>query len=508
MRARPRFAVIAAFLAVSTAHAADIGTWMAVTIDGRKVGHAEIHRIVDGDRVVTTQVLDYRLMRWKTGLPLRTEGRFEESRTGAPLAFTASATSAGQTTTVEGFARTDGTFQVSRDVDGQASVGLLTWPTAALLSEGQRLDIVRHGFAGGTTYTMRTFDALKQEVADIALTVVGDEVVELPSGNETLHHLRQTFAARPQGAAIDIWVDDRGDTRRSVRPVLGKRMELLACDEACAHAPDQDVDILRAAMVGSPRTIPRDMSDAALRYTIEVPRDRRNPFVETGEQEVVAHDYGYQLTIGPPQVRKDGDGPTPGDAAPNPWVQSTAPEIVEAAREVVGRSSNDRDRMARLRRFVSGYIAINDLGVGYASALETFQTRRGDCTEHAVLLAAMGRAIGISTRIVSGLVYMPRYAGASRVFVPHTWVQAWIKDRWVSFDSAIGRFDATHIALAVGDGDPWRFFSSLGALGSITIRRVDLPFRQMPTRPDPFQGMNRPEPYHPPTNVPASGGKP
>ena len=34
------------------------------------------------------------------------------------------------------------------------------------------------------------------------------------------------------------------------------------------------------------------------------------------------------------------------------------------------------------------------------------------------------------------------------------WVQAWDGQRWTSYDAALGQFDAGHIALVVGDGDP------------------------------------------------------
>lgn len=502
-----RWIAAATLLVVSgSAYAGAVPTWMSVTLDGRKVGNVSMTREVDGATVTTTQTIDYRVKRWKTDLPVRTEWRFVESADGRPLSFAATASSSGKPTRTEGFARPDGSFQVTRTAEGETSVDLLAWPQGATLSEGQRLAIVHHGFVAGTTYDVRAFDVLKQQVATLRLTVVGDEVVELPGGTETLHHLREALASQADGEAIDLWVDDHGDTRRSVRATMGARMELAACDEACAHAPDQDMDILRVAMVGSPRMITQAMAGSAMRYTVTVPKGRRNPFVETGEQHVEAHDYGYEITIGAPQAKDAEPGPGPVDMAANPWVQSTAPEIVAAAREAVGNARNDRQRVARLRSFVTDTVEKNDLGVGYASALDTLHSRRGDCTEHAVLLAALVRSLGIPARIVSGLVYVPRYAGATRVFVPHTWVQAWLDDRWVSYDSAARRFDATHIALATGDGDPWRFFSTLDALGSITIRRADTPFNPMNLMPTP--DIRQPEPYRPPTNpVGGAGGR-
>ena len=95
---------------------------------------------------------------------------------------------------------------------------------------------------------------------------------------------------------------------------------------------------------------------------------------------------------------------------------------------------------------------VNYLGMGSASV--ALRTRSGDCTEFAVLLAALARAKGIPTRVAYGLVYADRFSGKKDVFSPHAWVQVWTGTRWQSYDAGIGQFDATHIALSVGDGDP------------------------------------------------------
>ena len=56
------------------------------------------------------------------------------------------------------------------------------------------------------------------------------------------------------------------------------------------------------------------------------------------------------------------------------------------------------------------------------SALEAITRRAGDCTEAAVVLAALGRSAGIPTRVVNGLVYSRmRYHGVRTAFMPHSW---------------------------------------------------------------------------------------
>lgn len=465
-------AVLAVLLCLAPACALATETWMTVMLDGRKVGKLKIDRDAGPDKVTTSQVLDFRLTRIKTPLAMRTELRSVESAAGDPLAFYAKSSMSAQDNLVQGEVRDDGAFQVANTVGGESRVNLLIWPTGAALVEGQRLNMVRKGFRPGTTYQTRNFDPVKQQVATVDVVVVGDEVVDLPQGRETLHHLHQTLAGSKNTQFVDVWVNDHGDVRRGIAPLLGFRMEMAACDAACANAPDQDVDLLRAAMVEAPRPM-NNLRPAPVRYLISVRGNHPNPFAETDEQHV--HEIGdnlYQVDVGFAVPHSDEAGPTAEDIAPNPWVQSDSPDVVAMAQRIVGDASSDIQRMRRLRSYLSDYITEKGLDVGYASALETIKSRRGDCTEHAVLLTALARSLGIPARVVTGIVYVDRFGGASRVFIPHAWTQAWIANRWISFDSAERRYDSTHIAMGTGSGDPWRFFRSMNVLSSIRIERA------------------------------------
>jgi hypothetical protein len=90
---------------------------------------------------------------------------------------------------------------------------------------------------------------------------------------------------------------------------------------------------------------------------------------------------------------------------------------------------------------------------GHFPAAEALARRRGDCTESAVLLAALGRATGIPPRWPAAWFIPRRYHGASNVFLPHSWVLAYVGGQWRSYDAALGAFDSSHIALTIGDGD-------------------------------------------------------
>lgn len=451
-------------------------TWMSVMLDGQKVGQMHVTRDSQSAQVITTQSLDFRVSRLKTPMVIHTHVSTVESTAGGPLAFSSNGGQGTSATASTAQRRDDGVFQVDRTINAQSKVSLLQWPDGALLPEGQRLATVGHGFRPGAAYTLRVFEPSRQQVADLAVTVVGDEWVDLPAGREHLHHLKQVLAGSDGTQATELWVDDAGLVRRSISPLLAFHIEMAACNQACADAPDQAVDILSAAMVGAPQPLPVAVRVAPMRYAITVRGEHGMPFVNTDEQRVTDLGGGtYQVDVGyPPQFGSGGEPPpTDEDTAANPWVQSDAPEIRAMALQIVGDAQADGQRMRRLRSYLTYYINRTGLDVDYGAATETLRSRRGDCTEHAVLLAALARSLGIPTRIVSGLVYNDRFGGADHVFVPHAWVQAWLDGFWVSFDSAQGVYDTTHVAMAVGDGDPWRFFAATSTLGAITMQRTE-----------------------------------
>lgn len=482
---RLRFVVFAGALCAVPVAAFAADTWMSVMLDGQKVGRVHIQRDVQADKVVTTQTLDMRMSRFRTPLVTHSEARLVESLAGEPIAFSTRTSQGSDLNEVDAQAHGTGVFQLATTTGGQSKVTLLKWPDGASLAEGQRIAIKAHGFVPGTTYVVRAFQPDRQQVAALEVSVLGDEMVDLPGGKERLHHLREELKGSSGSQWTEVWVDDEGAIRRSIAPMLAYRIEMAACDEACAMAPDQDIDILRTAMAPSPRMIPGEYRIAPIRYRISVDGNHPDPLVETDEQHISDISKGvYQLDVGRPAAHGDETGPSAEDTESNPWVQSDAPEIHEAALKIVGDASSDLAKMRRLRAYLTDAIDTRGMDIGYASALETLQSMRGDCTEHAVLLTAFARTLGIPARVVTGLVYADRFAGANRVFIPHAWTQAWIKGRWMSFDSAQGRYDSTHIALGVGDGAPWRFFDALASLGSIHIERVTPASQLMDQRPE------------------------
>ncbi|MDJ0762215.1 MAG: transglutaminase domain-containing protein [Myxococcota bacterium] len=174
----------------------------------------------------------------------------------------------------------------------------------------------------------------------------------------------------------------------------------------------------------------------------------------------------------------DGDVP-PGkaDLKGSRYVLPKSPEIIGALRYL--RSAGKRGRLSRERRynatpvvaraaliqnpkrFWSDADKVAGLIMHYVSALlpdkrhtfsmadaaTTLGRGAGDCTEHAVLFAALMRAAGIPTRLVSGM-----YLTSGGMWGYHMWNAYWNGEMWQSIDPSTMSYRTGAAYIALGSG--------------------------------------------------------
>ncbi len=470
-------ALILTTLACAAQAAPADNVWMSVLLDGRKIGSMHSTRKVADDRVVTTQDMNMEIRRSGLRVALSTGETDEETRDGKPLRFQSRSKISGIESVQTGVIGADGKLDVVSEVGGAKQTHSIAWPQGALLAEGLRLQEERNGLAPGTQYTALAFQAENMETVEVDSVVGARQWVDLPEGKRELVEIAQTVKLGGTPTQTTLWVEPDQSVRKLRVPMMGYELTMLACSKACATAPNQSADILVHSLVAATRALSaRERAQGIDMQVSASDGGEALQFADTDEQQVSTHGDSVELRIKPladGATASHEDKPLASDTQPNDWLQSGAPQIVKLAKQGVGDAKSARAQMQNLENFVRGFIRNKDLSVGYASALEVAKNPEGDCTEHAVLLAALGRAIGIPTRVVDGLVYVDRYAGQEHVFVPHAWVQAYVDGSWRSFDAALHGFDAGHIALSVGDGDPWRFFAGFNTLGRLRIDSVE-----------------------------------
>lgn len=125
--------------------------------------------------------------------------------------------------------------------------------------------------------------------------------------------------------------------------------------------------------------------------------------------------------------------------------------------------------------FVERFITKKGMERGYDIASVVAKRREGDCTEHAVLLAAIARAFRLPARVVSGIV-LTEVDGKPRVF-GHAWTEIHRAGRWQRADAAFTRPERlVYVPLElVSDEGPGFALSLMKATsGTLGVRRVSI----------------------------------
>lgn len=150
---------------------------------------------------------------------------------------------------------------------------------------------------------------------------------------------------------------------------------------------------------------------------------------------------------------------------PEPFVESTHPEIVALAQRIARGARDPRIVAQRINEWVHDSIR-KEITIGIPSALHVYHTRRGDCNEHTQLYVAIARAAGIPARVAAGLAYV------DGKFYYHAWPEVMLRG-WVAVDPTFGQFpaDASHIRFV--NGGLGRQTDLLRLVGGLTIDVVD-----------------------------------
>ncbi|HNT27334.1 MAG TPA: transglutaminase-like domain-containing protein, partial [bacterium] len=149
-------------------------------------------------------------------------------------------------------------------------------------------------------------------------------------------------------------------------------------------------------------------------------------------------------------------GVLPSDTAATIYEDKDAPGIQKTAAR--WRSISDRSVLVRkVVSFVYDHITDKNYRHGTLSASETLEKRAGDCTEHAVLAAALLKALGVPTRMAYGLVL----SDDGRFFF-HNWILVHTGTGWTNADPTYDQFPA----------DAARLFMTSGGAGA--AEREDL----------------------------------
>jgi hypothetical protein len=150
---------------------------------------------------------------------------------------------------------------------------------------------------------------------------------------------------------------------------------------------------------------------------------------------------------------------------PSPILQADDRLVKKLANDFVQDATADISKLEKLRRGVFRWIKNKqDFSPRIASAAEVARSQAGDSTEHAMLLAAVVRALKVPSRVAWGVMYNGSSESPAMVF--HCWTEVYLRDHWVNVDATreSDRTNATYLKLVDSACDDFNPYASMLAV--------------------------------------------
>jgi hypothetical protein len=437
---------------------ADRDTWDVYTLQGNRAGygHTTVRRVQHDGREALRIASLQRLAIQRFGQTARQEIAFESLETpeGRLIEFECAVSQGAAPAKTVGRVRGE-RLELETTVAGRTERKTLPWTADCGGPYAVESSLLQQPLKPGQRRTVRPLQPPLFEAVPVELAAADYEPVELDGRSVELLRVasRMKFA---DGTTIGstVWCDRTGDVLRNRIDKLGMEVRRATQAEALSETAAANLDLGWDIAVKVAHAIPNAHQTRSVRYRVGLADGNPATLLAAGASQRVkslgptmAEVTVYAIRPG----RKDGnaeapaDPPTDADRQPNSIVQSDDPAVVKLAAEAAGDEKDPWRTAVKLEGFVKRLIKSKNFTLALATAAEVARQPEGDCTEHAVLLAALARARGLPARAAMGLVYL----ADGQQFAYHMWTEIYCEGRWIPLDGTLGQggIGAAHLKL-------------------------------------------------------------
>jgi hypothetical protein len=480
--------VILLLLGMSTARGQD--AWDAVFLGGNKIGyyHTFVEKVNERQRelyrVRLDMVLNFR--RGDDTVVIKMMYGTIETPDGEVLRLDTRTLASDNEIRVYGDA-VKGKMTLALEGTGQTQEVTIPWGKDVRGPYAAEQSMARKPMQEGETRTLKMYIPDLNKVCDI--TLKAGAITDVPLGDGSKRPLRKieqtgSLDGKPRSELNTImWVDPSGQVLKSETDLLGGMVMYRTTREgAIAPVGRLKYDQIRGTVIKVAHLIPNPERVGYVKYRLTLKdEDPAQIFPADNRQTIQPGPVKNTIYL---EVRTSG--PTDGQAGPvevdprylqpNGLVTSEDEDVQRLAKRAVGKTADPWQKAVRIERWVFENIKHKNFETTFAPASEVARNLTGDCTEHAVLVAAMCRAIGIPSRCAVGLLYRDERLGG---FGFHMWTEVYVNQRWVALDASWDQssVDAAHIKLTDTSLDgvsPFEsFLSILRVQGKLEIDPIE-----------------------------------
>jgi transglutaminase-like putative cysteine protease len=460
--------------------------WYRLTLAGSPCGWMHERTVREGDVLRTETESSMQVGRMGQAVTVRSRNVFEERMDGTPVRVETER-GTGRDVVKGRWAFTAKGIEVTQEQGGRTSTQVVPAPAPGWLAPAAADRFVRAREAAGEVAVR--YVTIDPESGPTAVTVertrVGEAAVDVGDGPVKCVEWRVAISLleRPTGE----WVRADGVAVKSTVDLGIGVLESVLSTRDAATAPIRGAEVMARTFI----EVPQDARAIAGAQTAElrvrardgslgdVPSAGAQAFARAG-----AGDGRVTIDAGRGSAATEAERADARFTAPSAMVDCADARIKSlAARAVQGVGDDARARSRAMRRATWSHLRTKNLAKGLATASEAAESRAGDCTEHAVLLAAMLRAEGIPSRVATGLCYVADAGTVRNAYGWHMWTQAIVGGEWIDLDATLPADGPDFVAsrLMTGssaadggsiDADLARIVNMIGDL-EIDVLRID-----------------------------------
>lgn len=367
---------------------------------------------------------------------------------GTPVLMKFFQESAGRTQTVEAtFSKT--TLAAKIDNNGEKSTTELKIPTDAPV-----IDDVLTPFTKGSQTKSNAFYVFDPSTISLVKNTMTQLEPSLKSDQEKMENLR-AFVVKEPRLTTTIYLNPKNEVVKATS-TLG--IDLVAeSKEIALQSVEKETpapDLADISMVVPQPAIKNPLNVKSLR--IRVNADNLPNIPSDTSQSAKKVNGAWEMTITPLQLTNVKSTSIASAAKkrtewtkPSHLMPSNKAEFKALGKKIIGKKTDVRSAALAIRKWVNQQMVPN-AGIGILrDATEVLKAKEGVCRDYAILTGTLLRAVGIPTRLASGLV---NFEGN---FYYHAWVEVHTGFDWVAMDSVpqTEMFTATHVKLSQGNVD-------------------------------------------------------
>ena len=188
---------------------------------------------------------------------MKTKETCVETVKGEPISFASEQDMGIVTMKTEGTIGKDGTVRIrTTGIGGAVQESTIPWPTGAVMAEGLRLIELEKKLKEGTSYDVKVFSPGIMAAVNTRVKVGAKQDVDLLGRIVTLTKVETMMSMPGTGEIVSTgYVDEQLRALKSIMPMAGMNVEMLACTKEFAMSNNQPAEIVDKMFLASPEPI-------------------------------------------------------------------------------------------------------------------------------------------------------------------------------------------------------------------------------------------------------------